>query len=183
MEIDYDTSIKSEFSKVKDTPIDSQESKLEPQIIPYQFCLSCGIPRNFNLVYSGICVYCMDEKKYCIYGDHEEDRPDFVDKHGDEHVRCNNCRGDEPTDFAESSHEPKLKPDDDQSRVVEPLMEIDPKIDNQPEHEIQSELGLEYRMDFDLPVNTGSQTGIKPWLGIKSQLDDESLLDDDPPAR
>lgn len=184
MEIEFDASIKSEVLEREDTPIGSQDPQMEPQIGPYQFCLSCGIPRNSHLVYSGICVYCMEEKKYCIYGDHEEGRPDFVDKHGNEHVRCNHCRDDESTGSAGSSHETEVEPDDDLSQADESQMKIYPQVDNDSEAgrktelEVRSELDGESRMDIDLHVDTGAQTDSKPWLRIESQLNDEPIEED-----
>ncbi|KAJ6110580.1 hypothetical protein N7486_002815 [Penicillium sp. IBT 16267x] len=171
MEIDDDTSIKSEDSKVKG------------EIIPYLFCLSCGIPRNFNLVYSGICVYCTEEKKYCIYGDHEEDRPDFVDRHGIEQLRCNNCRDDSTGSDADSSHE-KVKSEswqEDQLLVGnESQMDDHSQADSKPELEVPSQLGIEPRMDIEPQADTDSQTALKSQLDEEPQLDDEPL-DDEPP--
>lgn len=57
-------------------------------------CLHCGIARSAGLEYSGICIYCFEhEVKYCIAGDHETDRPEFVDADGVEYEDCNGCRG------------------------------------------------------------------------------------------
>lgn len=57
-------------------------------------CLHCEVTRSARLEYSGICVYCFEhEQKYCIAGQHEEDRPCFVGTDGVEYDDCNGCRG------------------------------------------------------------------------------------------
>ena len=63
------------------------------QPLSYFFCQACSIPRSTKLIYDGICVYCFDyQQKYCMFGDHEDERHRFLDRDGDEHVRCNKCR-------------------------------------------------------------------------------------------
>ncbi|KAJ5919836.1 hypothetical protein N7454_009671 [Penicillium verhagenii] len=62
---------------------------------PYSFCLSCCVARSKNLMYSGICVYCLAEKRYCVRGNHDENHDAFVRKNGDESLCCNKCRGDD----------------------------------------------------------------------------------------
>ncbi|KAJ5708786.1 hypothetical protein N7493_010120 [Penicillium malachiteum] len=67
--------------------------------LPYFICLHCGIPRSTKLIYESVCVYCLGyEQKYCMYGDHEEERRNFYDGTGVEQVRCNNCRDDDEED-------------------------------------------------------------------------------------
>lgn len=56
-------------------------------------CLHCGIARRAGVQYSEICLYCLEhEQKFCVFGDHEGDRPSFVGDDGVEYEVCNDCR-------------------------------------------------------------------------------------------
>ncbi|KAJ5609253.1 hypothetical protein N7528_009820 [Penicillium herquei] len=87
--------------------------------LPYFICLHCGIPRSTKLIYESVCVYCLGyEQKYCMYGEHEEDRRNFYDRTGVEQVRCNDCRGDdEDEQLPEAKKEtaPESSDDSDES--------------------------------------------------------------------
>ncbi|KAJ5723480.1 hypothetical protein N7488_001515 [Penicillium malachiteum] len=87
--------------------------------LPYFICLHCGIPRSTKLIYESVCVYCLGyEQKYCMFGEHEEDRRNFYDRTGVEQVRCNDCRHDdedEQSPEAKKETAPESSDDSDES--------------------------------------------------------------------
>ncbi|KAJ5672981.1 hypothetical protein N7507_002108 [Penicillium longicatenatum] len=172
VEIDVDTSTQS-------------EDKVEPPIIPYRFCLSCGNARSIILLFSGICVYCMEQRKYCIYGDHEEYRSGFVDRHGVEQVRCNNCRDNEESmdtdpkssDGIEVTPEPRS---DDQLWIDnEPQAYVEPQVDHSslsntnPDLSNEQDLFNESQIANEYQIGNNFHPHIEPELDIDYQIDNE----------
>ncbi|KAJ5736000.1 uncharacterized protein N7483_001125 [Penicillium malachiteum] len=113
-------------------------------LLSYYFCLHCGIPRSTKLIYEGICVYCLEyEQKYCIFGEHEENRRNFIDRHGVEKVRCNNCRDDdEDVDLTEKKEENDAESSDEEetdselSDVSNDVIELDAPAEAQNEPQV-----------------------------------------------
>ncbi|KAJ5649510.1 uncharacterized protein N7484_003233 [Penicillium longicatenatum] len=178
VEFDVDTSTQS-------------EDKVEPPIIPYRFCLSCGNARSIILSFSGICVYCVEQRKYCIYGDHEEYRSGFVDKHGVEQVRCNNCRDDEESmdtdpkssDGIEVTPEPRsddqLWIDNEPQAYVEPqvdhssLSNTNPDLSNEQDLFNEQDLSNESQIANEYQIGNNFHAEIEPELDIDYQIDNE----------
>lgn len=99
--------------------IDSEEeleTSTQPSTPAYFFCIHCSIARSISLEYSGACVYCLEhDQKYCISGDHEADRPDFIDMEGKEQSTCRNCRErDPPGEPSDDETELSQSSDDDE---------------------------------------------------------------------
>ncbi|KAJ5765490.1 hypothetical protein N7520_005049 [Penicillium odoratum] len=169
----------TEIDSDVDMSTTSEESEAELPTIPYLFCLSCSIPRNINLMDSGICLYCLEEKKYCIYGGHDGYRVTFIDQHGEEQVRCNNCRGEDTSadpeaenldqkdlevkSFVGASSQDEGKPYAESqvttnSRTIIPETEIS----------IQSEGDIEPQAGFNMQFDLDSQEEIE--LGVDMKL-------------
>ncbi|KAJ5084891.1 hypothetical protein NUU61_009470 [Penicillium alfredii] len=74
--------------------IETGEETMPMGSLPLHFvCTHCQVPRSVRLHGLCICIYCLQhEQKYCVRGQHEMDRPDFVDLDGMEYEVCNQCR-------------------------------------------------------------------------------------------
>lgn len=94
----------SESDNGSPTPLELEEGESHEPHAPsstttslYFMCIHCGIPRKASreapLDSSGFCIYCLqDEQKFCIRGQHEADRGDFIDEKGEEQISCKDCR-------------------------------------------------------------------------------------------
>ncbi|KAJ5280474.1 hypothetical protein N7478_005846 [Penicillium angulare] len=123
--------------------IPEAQSSLEPVSDTLQlehfFCPSCGLARSTRLNYDGICLYCLEcEQKYCYFGKHEVDRNDFIDRRGDEQVRCNKCREGEEYEESEqesgSEDEPEIKSGSEDESDEESESKSEEKPDTGEEH-------------------------------------------------
>ncbi|KAJ5151296.1 uncharacterized protein N7482_010548 [Penicillium canariense] len=89
---DQDEELRSFDSRNEENYELEDETNSDSSATRYFTCLHCSVVRPINLSDLGsICLYCLEQKMYCVKGDHENFESEFFDSNGDGHAVCKQC--------------------------------------------------------------------------------------------
>lgn len=111
----------------------TEDISTEPLESAFFMCLHCGKPRGYHLSYDSICVYCMEQYKFCVVGWHEEVISSFISKNGTEYATCKECRRNASEDESVEELISPEKPVEQSVAEKAPAIEEDLLIKQEPE--------------------------------------------------